>query len=87
MNSIAKDDAAKVQTEMNPDEFFQEYHRDVFKQAPIEFWLDGWKIEYFAIADQKPNTTPPLSSLVVLFKTLIPKSIVLSNYSIVVLSF
>ena len=31
VNSIAKDDATKVQTEMNPDEFFQEYHRDVFK--------------------------------------------------------
>ena len=30
MNSIAKD-TAKTQMEMNPDEFFQEYHRDVFK--------------------------------------------------------
>lgn len=60
VNSIAKDDAAKVQTEMNPDEFFQEYHRDVFKQAPIEFWLDGWKIEYLAIADPKTKYNTPI---------------------------
>ena len=59
MNSIAND-TAKTQMEMDHDEFFQEYHRDVFKQAPIEFWLDGWKIEYLAIADPKTKYNTPI---------------------------
>lgn len=49
MNSIAMD-KAKQQTEMNPVDFFELYHRDVFKQPAREFWMDGWKIEYMAIA-------------------------------------
>ncbi|TXJ09495.1 MAG: alpha/beta hydrolase [Acinetobacter sp.] len=43
-------DKAKQQTEMNPVDFFELYHRDVFKQPAREFWMDGWKIEYMAIA-------------------------------------
>ncbi len=49
MNSVAMD-KAKQQTEMNPVDFFELYHRDVFKQPAREFWMDGWKIEYMAIA-------------------------------------
>ena len=32
----------------------------MFKQAPIEFWLDGWKIEYLAIADPKTKYNTPI---------------------------
>lgn len=34
--------------------FFDIYHRDSFKQPARTTWIDGWKIEYMAIAD--PNT-------------------------------
>ncbi len=50
MNSIAKDQAKQHIQEMNPEEFFELYHRDVFKQPARELWMDGWKVEYMAIA-------------------------------------
>lgn len=31
--------------------FFDCYHKDIFKQPPRETWIDGWKVEYMAIAD------------------------------------
>ncbi|OJK07354.1 alpha/beta hydrolase [Acinetobacter baumannii] len=34
--------------------FFDIYHRDSFKQPARTTWIDGWKIEYMAIAD--PHT-------------------------------
>ncbi|MDA3491441.1 alpha/beta hydrolase, partial [Acinetobacter sp. AOR33_HL] len=33
--------------------FFDIYHRDSFKQPARTTWIDGWKIEYMAIADPK----------------------------------
>lgn len=39
---------------MQPMQFFDDYHRDSFKSPPREYWLDGWKIEYMAIA--RPDT-------------------------------
>lgn len=34
--------------------FFERYTRNTFKAAPREHWIDGWKIEYMAIA--RPET-------------------------------
>lgn len=34
--------------------FFDLYHKDSFKQPARETWIDGWKVEYMAIAD--PHT-------------------------------
>lgn len=30
--------------------FFDFYHKDIFKQPPRMTWIDGWKVEYMAIA-------------------------------------
>lgn len=58
MNSIAKEQATQ-NNQMNPAEFFDIYHRDVFKQPPREVWMDGWKIEYMAIGvEETINETP-----------------------------
>ncbi|MGI9639260.1 alpha/beta fold hydrolase [Acinetobacter baumannii] len=39
--------------------FFDIYHRDSFKQPARTTWIDGWKIEYMAIADpQTIHKTP-----------------------------
>ncbi|MFU8926015.1 alpha/beta fold hydrolase [Acinetobacter puyangensis] len=59
MNSIAKD-RAKQSIEINPTDFFELYHRDVFKQPVREFWLDGWKVEYMAIAQSETIHKTPI---------------------------
>lgn len=59
MNSIAMD-KAKQQAEMSPKDFFELYHRDVFKQPAKEFWIDGWKIEYMAIAQPETLYQTPI---------------------------
>lgn len=59
MNSIATDKATQ-QADMNPEEFFEIYHRDIFKQPPRELWMDGWKIEYMAIANQDTIYETPI---------------------------
>lgn len=59
MNSIAKDKATQ-HNQMNPEEFFDIYHRDVFKQPPRECWMDGWKIEYMAIGVQETLHQTPI---------------------------
>lgn len=59
MNSIAKD-RAQQSIEINPTDFFELYHRDVFKQPVKEFWLDGWKVEYMAIAQPETIHKTPI---------------------------
>ena len=43
--------------------FYELYHRDVFKQAPKFTWIDGWKIEYLAIAH--PDTLHQTPTIIV----------------------
>ncbi|OCY49727.1 MULTISPECIES: alpha/beta hydrolase [Acinetobacter] len=40
--------------------FFDIYHRDSFKQPARTTWIDGWKIEYMAIADPKTIHKMPI---------------------------
>lgn len=40
--------------------FFDIYHRDSFKQPSRTTWIDGWKIEYMAIADPKTIHNTPI---------------------------
>ena len=40
--------------------FFDIYHRDHFKQPARTTWIDGWKIEYMAIADPKTIHKTPI---------------------------
>lgn len=40
--------------------FFDIYHRDSFKQSARTTWIDGWKIEYMAIADPKTIHNTPI---------------------------
>lgn len=40
--------------------FFECYSRDTFKAAPREHWIDGWKIEYMAIARPETLQRTPL---------------------------
>lgn len=42
---------------------YELYHRDVFKQQPKAIWLDGWKIEYLAIAH--PDTMMQTPTIIV----------------------
>ncbi|MGK3626474.1 alpha/beta fold hydrolase, partial [Acinetobacter sp. A11] len=39
---------------------FDIYHRDSFKQPARTTWIDGWKIEYMAIADPKTIHKTPI---------------------------
>lgn len=59
VNSIATDKATQHK-KMNPEEFFDLYHRDVFKQPAREMWMDGWKIEYMAIAVEETLHETPI---------------------------
>ncbi|MBP1495074.1 alpha/beta hydrolase [Acinetobacter nosocomialis] len=40
--------------------FFDIYHRDSFKQPARTTWIDGWKIEYMAIADPETIHKTPI---------------------------
>ncbi len=40
--------------------YFDIYHRDSFKQPARTTWIDGWKIEYMAIADPKTIHKTPI---------------------------
>ncbi|MCJ8161063.1 alpha/beta fold hydrolase [Acinetobacter zhairhuonensis] len=53
MNSIIQLDA-ELQSSINRHGFFDLYHKHSFKQPARTTWIDGWKIEYMAIA--KPET-------------------------------
>ena len=40
--------------------FFDIYHKNSFKQEPRTTWIDGWKIEYMAIADPRTIHNTPI---------------------------
>lgn len=40
--------------------FFDVYHKDSFKQPARETWIDGWKVEYMAIADPQTIDQTPI---------------------------
>ena len=58
MNSIIQVDAELHQS-MTSSGFFDIYNKNSFKQPARTTWIDGWKIEYMAIADpQTIHNTP-----------------------------
>ncbi|MFW1912093.1 alpha/beta hydrolase, partial [Acinetobacter ursingii] len=50
MNSIIQMDADLHQAGSTFG-FFDIYHKDIFKQSASETWIDGWKVEFMAMAD------------------------------------
>jgi hypothetical protein len=40
--------------------FFDLYHKDIFKQSARETWIDGWKVEFMAMADVRTIHQTPL---------------------------
>ena len=67
--------------------FFDIYNKNSFKQPARTTWIDGWKIEYMAIADPKTIYNTPIVIVGAHFKILTLISIVLSNSLRVVLSY
>ena len=58
MNSIIQMDTELHQTSSGFS-FFDIYNKNSFKQPSRMTWIDGWKVEYMAIADPKTiNNTP-----------------------------
>lgn len=58
MNSIIQMDTELHQTSSGFS-FFDIYNKNSFKQPSRMTWIDGWKVEYMAIADSKTiNNTP-----------------------------
>lgn len=59
MNSIIQMDS-----EMYPNtsgfNFFDIYNKNSFKQPPRITWIDGWKVEYMAIADPATIHNTPI---------------------------
>lgn len=48
---------------LNRAQFFDLYHRNSFKEAARNSWIDGWKIEYMAIAE--PATLDQIPTVIV----------------------
>nr|WP_174506703.1 alpha/beta hydrolase [Acinetobacter sp. Marseille-Q1620] len=59
MNSIIQMDSERHQGFSNFG-FFDVYHKNSFKQPARTTWIDGWKIEYMAIADPKTIHNTPI---------------------------
>ncbi|OTG64725.1 alpha/beta fold hydrolase [Acinetobacter silvestris] len=59
MNSIIQMDAESHQS-FSSFGFFDTYHKNSFKQPARTTWIDGWKIEYMAIADPKTAHNTPI---------------------------
>lgn len=59
MNSIIHMDADKQTLQSNLG-FFDLYHKDIFKQPCRTSWINGWKIEYMAIADPRTIHRTPI---------------------------
>lgn len=59
MNSIIQMDS-KINQAYAGFGFFDIYNRDSFKQPARTTWIDGWKIEYMAIADPKTIHKTPI---------------------------
>ena len=49
MNSMIYMEKKRQQVNLG-DDFFEIYNKNCFKQPPRETWINGWKIEYMAIA-------------------------------------
>ena len=59
MNSIIQMDEESHQSFSNFG-FFDTYNKNSFKQPARSTWIDGWKIEYMAIADPKTAHNTPI---------------------------
>ena len=59
MNSIIQLDA-ELQSSINRHGFFDLYHKHSFKQPARTTWIDGWKIEYMAIAEPETLHRTPI---------------------------
>ena len=59
MNSIIQLDA-ELQSSINRHGFFDLYNKHSFKQPARTTWIDGWKIEYMAIAEPETLYRTPI---------------------------
>lgn len=59
MNSIIQLDA-ELHSSINRHGFFDLYHKHSFKQLARTTWIDGWKIEYMAIAEPETLHKTPI---------------------------
>ncbi|OTG68545.1 alpha/beta hydrolase [Acinetobacter sp. ANC 4470] len=59
MNSMIQMDAEVQQSDMSVG-FFDLYHRNSFKEPARTTWIDGWKIEYMAIAQPETIQNTPI---------------------------
>ena len=59
MNSIIQMDTEANQT-LKSFGFFDLYHKNSFKEEPRVTWIDGWKVEYMAIADPRTIHNTPI---------------------------
>lgn len=59
MNSIIQMDTESHQS-LSSFGFFDIYHKNSFKQEPRTTWIDGWKVEYMAIADARTIHNTPI---------------------------
>ena len=60
MNSMIKMELDEYSARDN-SQFFDIYHRNIFKEAPRTTWINGWKVEYMAIASlEAPEQVPTL---------------------------
>ncbi len=59
MNSIIQMDTETNQT-LTSFGFFDLYHKNSFKEEPRVTWIDGWKVEYMAIADPRTIHNTPI---------------------------
>ena len=59
MNSIIQLDA-ELHSSINRHGFFDLYHKHSFKQPARTTWIDGWKIEYMAIAEPETLHKTPI---------------------------
>ena len=59
MNSIIQLDA-ELQSSINRHGFFDLYNKHSFKQPARTTWIDGWKIEYMAIAEPETLHRTPI---------------------------
>lgn len=59
MNSIIQVDSERQQN-FRGFSFFDCYHKNSFKQPARATWIDGWKIEYMAIADPRTIQNTPI---------------------------
>ena len=52
--------APELYPEAMRSSFFDIYHKNSFKQPPRVTWMDGWKVEYMAIADPQTIMNTPI---------------------------